>query len=649
MKKIVIIIFLISLFALLAQMIPNVEHLSKDNRSLIKEFSIPKPFVKPFYRFKIKVDTENDIFFANQEITWKNCSNVQQNKIYFYLPVNAFENNNTEFTKNFLLKSENFTKINFSKISVNQKPVELKFIKTKNEFYSDQTLAYVSLDFPISPDSLLKINLEYSFSIPRSFRNLGYAPGHNFYVFDNFYPRIATLNNDEWILNQVHSYSMPPENKADFIAEIYTPKEYKILTNASMKSYQKNNSSEWKYLECTDREGFFFVLSREHIQKIVSFKSITGENIEINIALRESRQKYFGRVKKSIINSLEFLEKFIGAFPYNSLQVVDVNQASNSANVSVPGMIRINIDLFSLQSLRKIEQDISYLIAKQYFGNTLKVNNTYDSWVNEGVSSYLSDKIYENYYAQPYVYFDFVSYYPIVGLNLFSYNEIPLIYSIGKINYPIEYKSLNEFYENTLTLSLNDSTYKISSDKEYFIVNRLKSKLLLMSLERQKSSANLLRNLKNFYLNNQLHLINKNDFIKFLNDEYSNNIDLVTLLINNEFIDNRILDVRKIGEGKYEIIVAKNTNIKVPIDIEINTEKLSIRKVWQEERTISKIIFDSKDELKSVIIDPERKFISDINFSNNSYLLENKYWGSLSLAIRAFFWFQNALLIMGSV
>jgi len=61
------------------------------------------------------------------------------------------------------------------------------------------------------------------------------------------------------------------------------------------------------------------------------------------------------------------------------------------------------------------------------------------------------------------------------------------------------------------------------------------------------------------------------------------------------------------------------------------------------------MIFETPYKINSVVIDPDKKFISDINLSNNSYILESKYWGSLSLAIRAFFWFQNALLIMGSI
>ena len=48
-------------------------------------------------------------------------------------------------------------------------------------------------------------------------------------------------------------------------------------------------------------------------------------------------------------------------------------------------------------------------------------------------------------------------------------------------------------------------------------------------------------------------------------------------------------------------------------------------------------------------VDPYRKNLLDINFANNSYMIDEHYGASLSLAVRWFFWIQNALMILGSI
>jgi len=306
--------------------------------------------------------------------------------------------------------------------------------------------------------------------------------------------------------------------------------------------------------------------------------------------------------------------------------------------------------LFSLDNLKKIEYDLANLITKQYFENAICINKNYTYWISEGISSFLTDKIYHEYYSDPFLYFDFVSYYPVYGLNLLSYNEIPIIYSIGKINYPVEYKNLNLYYQNQSTLSIRDSSYKISSETEFYVVNNLKPKLFFISLENFNPEIKMINLFREFYLRFKHKSATLNDFQSFLQANYSDkNNELYLSFLNDNIIDNRVTSVRQIDAGKYEITLLKNNSISIPIDIEINTTKKTYHKVWFDDKKCSKMIFETPYEMNSVVIDPDKKFISDINLSNNSYILESKYWGSLSLAIRAFFWFQNALLIMGSI
>ncbi|PJA97458.1 MAG: hypothetical protein CO129_01055 [Ignavibacteriales bacterium CG_4_9_14_3_um_filter_34_10] len=135
-------------------------------------------------------------------------------------------------------------------------------------------------------------------------------------------------------------------------------------------------------------------------------------------------------------------------------------------------------------------------------------------------------------------------------------------------------------------------------------------------------------------------------FSKKMNNGYS---ELTDIFYNDEIMDNRIRSLKQISKNKYEIRVEKNINASIPLEISVHTENGIQNLIWYDSKKVSSIIFISDAKVYAAEIDPKRKYISDINFSNNSYVVNEQYWGAFSIVLRTYFWIQNALLIMGSI
>jgi len=220
MKKYLFVIILVSIIGLLAKVNLYVTQSSKNSVIDSLESRINDSTGASEYNFLIKVDTQKKIFKVRQEIIWRNITNQDLKTIYLYLPVNAFQNNKTEFAKNFTLNDENYTGLKFNEILVNGTQSKLKFIKDTRESNYDKTLAKIDLEKAINPKESSRIILDYFFVIPKSIKSFGYEPGENYFVFDNFYVRIAAFENGNWVLNQVHSYSDQPKSSSNFSAKI---------------------------------------------------------------------------------------------------------------------------------------------------------------------------------------------------------------------------------------------------------------------------------------------------------------------------------------------------------------------------------------------------------------------------------------------
>ena len=645
-------IIIIVLFFVLSALIPLANKLSKENTKSVKtEKANSNNLYNGLndYSFSVKINTENKMLKVDQKIKWKNNSNIPLNEIYLSLPLNAFSNNETEFARNIQLNEENITRFNIKNLQVNGAPAKLEYIKTESGNNYDSTAAKIKLKGVLKPKDSLLLTFSYLVVIPKSKHNFGYAPGDNYFVFDNWYPTIAPLISDKWQINQMHSFSQPLNNPSNYSAEIVFPKDFHLISNAKTEIIKTGNKSVCKLYSVNITE-FTFLLCKDFVPTNYKYIRKDRSEIIINLNLRESREKYLQRVINSVKNSIKYLENNIGKFPYDKLEIIDVSSSSNSASVSLPGLIRISIDLFSLKDFRKIEHELAFQISKQYFGNSLRVNENFDSWIVDGINSYVSDKIYNTYYKNPYAYFDFIYYYPVYGLNIFFYNEIPIIYTINGIQYPIEYKNFVQYYQNSTSLSMIDSTYKINNQTEKQIVSEIKPKLMFLTWERTFGRQKTISLLRDFYRMNQNNFVTRKSFDDYFSKKMNNGYsELTDIFYNDEIMDNRIRSLKQISKNKYEIRVEKNINASIPLEISVHTENGIQNLIWYDSKKVSSIIFISDAKVYAAEIDPKRKYISDINFSNNSYVVNEQYWGAFSIVLRTYFWIQNALLIMGSI
>ena len=99
----------------------------------------------------------------------------------------------------------------------------------------------------------------------------------------------------------------------------------------------------------------------------------------------------------------------------------------------------------------------------------------------------------------------------------------------------------------------------------------------------------------------------------------------------------------------YELKITRLGDGIFPIDIKINKESGSSLLKWDGKARFKIVTFSSEEKVESVEIDPQKKNMLDVNFTDNSYTLDAGYVGAWSISMRWFFWIQNALMILGSV
>jgi hypothetical protein len=659
MKKLLIVALLI-LFSLLLYITQGenftLSSLSQDQLNLYSNgiLKSEEKFVNNItdYDFAIEFSAEQNQIFVKEKIVWRNKTNFNTDEIQFHLYANAYKSTNTNFAKGYDLSSpESKTEIKIQKFLVNDKEADLIFIHPETMNTNDSTVAKTELDKVVEPGDSVNIYFEYTLKIPKSVKRLGYARGRNFYFISQWFPKVGVFENGEWICSPYYPYLNFYSNFGTYSAKIIVPAGYQIAsTGVEIEKISNDSLTQYHFVQ-NGIHDFAWLATDNILHRNSSYRRKDGSEILIQTYVQPEREKYFERYIDAVKNSLEFFEDHVGIYPYQNISLVDVPRTSNAGGMEYPTLFTVSAELFSPKATGWPEYLVAHEFSHQFFQGVLANNEVYEAWLDEGFASYFATKIMFRYYPDIYNYFKFATYIPIYGLDFFSYREIPIIYTLAEIQIPEGTQSLASYYSNKTIGSITDTSYKQPTRLAYVVNTYSKPELVFHSLERYLGFDKMMSIMKYYFMQNKFKHPTANDFFNSVKKNVNEDMDwfFEEFFRTTKIFDYRVTSVIKKSDTEYEVLVERLRDGIFKNDIYLYTDKEILKQKWDGKEHWKTFTFKTSSNVIAAEIDPHRKNLLDINFSNNSYTVDSRIWASWSLAIRVFFWVQNALMIMGSI
>jgi hypothetical protein len=621
----------------------------KDSINKINNYPFTQKGVFTTHKIIAELDSKKHNLSVKQNISWVNKSNYSTNKIYFKFDINALKNNLSEYaTKNFIKENEKSGLRNLV-LSVNGEKRELNYTNLITRTLHDSTVAFVNLSKTCNPGDTISINATFNIDIPNPSLGIGYVQNREFYFINDWYIKIPPFIDGKW-----HAYPTPGfinyfDDFSSFNLSITIPNNYKIGASLNITNKIKNKSQTTYLFNSNRLKSFSWFCGPKMINKNFVYHGVKND-IGFSIFVQPEKENRINRYKTAIINSLNYLEQKLGYFPYNNFTLVDLPRTFPNTSHSFSNLALLKTNLFSPEKSLEPEFDITYILSKQYFDNIICVNSITEPWVTNGFAKYYSTKILEKYYSKASYSFKIAAYVPIYGLNFISYNEIPLIYSLGNFEYsPFEYY-LPNYYNNHSVGSINNTSYEFPNKESYFVMSTIKPELAFLTLEKIIGKNDFDLCVKEFYNQNKFKYTSGNNFIKLC----KNKNPKLKIFFDNVFnkaayFDYRIKYVKKINKNNYDVYAERLGDGIFYNKVALYTNKDTIYQNWSDDNKWKIFRFTTKNEVIGAEIDPDKINLLDINTANNSFLLNSNYLFPFSLTMRWFFWIQNALMILGSI
>ncbi len=585
--------------------------------------------VRTNYKINVEYNKARHRFIVDETITWKNIDSVQIDLLYLNIP------------KRIKVSEEEYS-TSISTFEINGKSVDYELVLFEDREFVDSSLISIRIPNGLKRDERVEIKVQFDIVLSKE-SSLSDA---QFYNFENWYVTISPFIAGEFKSFPTHNYIKTFLEYSNFNVAITIPEEYNVAIPGDYKIESYDGIKVYT-ASAKNVSRFNWFLFNE-LTKYSEETIVNSNKITLNIFIQDGKENYVERYVDGVTKYLEALSSF-GKYPFKQLTIVDIPNFGQIGNKSYPNLIALNTDLISPTKTQKFEYQLALVIAEQYYGCLITSNNIKEAWLSKGLSSFVAEKLVRAHYGDLYSYFNIADYYPIGGIRFMSYAGIPLIYIVSDQVIPEGGRYLNEYYNNLTYTDLSIPSYMLPNNKAYHVASVVKPQIALLTLEKMMGEGIFKSRLKEYTEKSMFQYPTALDFNNSMtkNSSKSEREFYNVLFRSDKTFDYAIKSVEKVEGDEYEILVERIESGVTPIVLSVITETDTINIKWDGIDRFKVFSINSTAEVISAELDSENKNLLDLNFANNSYVVEEQYWGSISYATRVFFWFQNALMLIG--
>jgi hypothetical protein len=341
---------------------------------------------------------------------WVNQTNETVPDIQLHLYMNAFKSSKSTFykesggtpgkdsTETGRVDIKSFT----SKDGTDFLPL-VRYIHPDNNDKSDSTVIDVMLPKPAKPGDTVAVSISFVTKLPSRIRRTGY--NGNFFFVGQWFPKFGVYepagmryrNVGGWNCHQFHANSEFYSDHSVYDVKITVPKEYVVGTGGMlMEESDVDANTKVQTWRAEDIVDFAWTAWPGYAVFTDQWK-----NVKIRLLIPKTRLEQVGRQFAAIKNTLEYLDKNVGPYPWPYVTIVDPPAFGSGAG----GMEYTTI--FTSESIFKIPSSIHYPemvtvheFGHAYFMGILASNEFEEPWMDEGINQFWEERIMDHYWGE---------------------------------------------------------------------------------------------------------------------------------------------------------------------------------------------------------------------------------------------------------
>jgi hypothetical protein len=619
------------------------------------------------YDIKAQLSPETKTVEGWEVLTWLNDSDVPVKELRFHLYLNAFKNNQTTFAKeaggmprDFDPDSENWGSIAIREIGVlggaDLKP-SMAFLRPDDGNAGDETVMKVELPAPVKPGKKIALVLSFSSKLPKVVARSGFSG--DFYMVAQWFPKVGVFQNGEWNCHQYHAWSEFFADFGSYHVEITVPAKYIVGATGKRVAERVNADGTKTYIHHQeDVHDFAWAACPDFVEFHEPFAQDEPRvSTDMILLVHRTHLGQKDRYARALRNAIEFYSKSYGAYPYETITLVDpAPGASRAEGMEYPTLFTAMTTSWMPRGRLLPEETVVHEFGHNYWYGMVASNEFEEAWLDEGINTYSEIKAMARYYGEDRSFFN-----------------------LGGIR--VSDLAVQRF--SVMATECFDPVVKNSWDflngDSYGRNVYAKAGLVLLMLEKWLGEDIMDRVMRTYFERWKFRHPTSKDFVQVAEEVSgqdlgwffgpglygTNKLDYAVSDLNVEevaapegvFGDSGALEGRPAKADRRTparpkayrnmVTAARYGDWIFPVDVLItfdNGEK--IREFWDGRDRWKRFVYVKNTKVISAEIDPDHKLVLDLNTTNNSRSLDQKRPAVVRATLGFLTWFQALLSLI---
>lgn len=383
-----------------------------------------------------RLDDSGRTVNGTASITWRNHSDVAVDVIPFHLYLNGFRSGSTYWSESGEreIDGEYQGAIEITKFSSGGRDLlpGMRFISPDDGNADDRTLVEVALGRTVPPGGSIRLEIAFVSKFPRVSARTGWS--ESFLFAGQWYPKPAVLEpagvrgRDRAGFNR-HQFHYDSEfygEFADFDVTIETPSDWIVGATGAQALNQVEGTRRTTRWIARNVHDFAWSASPDFVERVFRFdpqRDVAGdwrteaarllgvepaslrlEPVEVRLLMQPHNVRLIERYRDATFGTLAWAGLRLGSYPWRRLTIVDPPEDALDAGgmeypMLVTAMTHPTLAMWPFSAMtRWPEVVVSHEVAHQWFYGMVASNEFEESWIDEGLTSWIEMEVMDELY-----------------------------------------------------------------------------------------------------------------------------------------------------------------------------------------------------------------------------------------------------------